>query len=165
MQKGKGEMGSMTLKAMFAGVLLALPLCVLAQGNTMVDAKAGSFTEQRAKVEADLADGETYAEISAADRAAVIEALDTIEDTLRGRPASELNGSPLTEVMNAQALINNKLTQAGEDSRVVCKREASVGTRLARSQCLTVAQRRRGREESQDYLRQNRNQLEDFRGM
>lgn len=148
-------------KMMVLGALL-LPIAAVAQGTVRVDTEAGTFAEQRAQVMADLADGETYAEISPEDRAAVVGALDAIEAALRGRPASELHGSAKNEVMDAQALVNNKLTQAGEDSRMVCKRESQAGTRLTRSQCLTVAQRRRAREEAQEMMGRNRSRAEDF---
>jgi hypothetical protein len=144
--------------------MAALSAPAIAQGNDHVDTETGSFAEQRAKVEADLADGETYSEISMEDRSAVVRELDRIEALLRGRPVSELHGAEKNEVMNAQALINNKLTRAGEDSRMVCKREAKAGTRLVRSQCLTVAQRRRARESAQDMLDRTRPQVEDFNG-
>ena len=154
----------MKLKILLVGALFMLPVTAFANDTPKIDTEAGTFVEQRARVESDLADGKTYAEISAQDRSAVVRALDEIETALGERPVSELRGSELTKVMNAQALINNKLTQAGEDSRVICRREASVGTRLARSQCLTVAQRRRAREDAQEVLSQNRNMIEDFRG-
>src|SRR5690606_25965985 len=117
-----------------------------------VDVGAGEFEEQRGQVYTDLADGETYSEISAEDRVAVVKALDTMESLLGGRPVNALTEAEKVELMNAQSLVNTKLTAASEDSRLVCRREMAVGSRLQRSQCMTVAQRRRQREASQEAI-------------
>lgn len=134
-------------------VVLLMPGVALAnKGKQQVDVSRGTFAEQRQKVDADLADGETYSEISAAKRVEVVAALDRIETLLGGRPVSALSEAEKVDLMNDQSLINTHLTQAAEDSRLVCRREAVVGSRLQRSQCLTVAERRRQREQSKDAL-------------
>ncbi|GGK07859.1 hypothetical protein [Luteimonas terricola] len=143
----------MTTTRILLCAFLALMLPGLALANQpRVDVGAGAFEEQRGQVQADLADGETYSEISQADRAAVIEALGKMESLLGGRPVSALTEAEKVQLMNAQSLVNTRLTAASEDSRLVCRREAAVGSRLQRSQCLTVAQRRRQREESQEAI-------------
>lgn len=143
------------LKNLLIGAVLVLLVPGLAhasKGRQELNVSSGSFAEQRQKVDAALADGETYVEISAADRAEVVSALDRMEDLLGGRPVSALSEAEKVALMNDQSLVNTRLTQAAEDSRLVCRREAAVGSRLQRSQCLTVAQRRRQREQSQDAL-------------
>ena len=141
------------MKKLLMAATLALLLPGLALANKpQVDVAAGTFAAQRTEVEADLADGETYAEISREDRAHVLAALDRMEELLGRRPVSALSDSEKVALMNEQAMINTTLTQAGEDSRLVCRREAAVGSRLQRSQCLTVAERRRKREQSQDAM-------------
>lgn len=143
------------LKKFLIGALVAFLVPGVALANKdrqQVDVSAGTFAEQRQKVDADLADGETYSEIAAAKRAEVVAALNRMETLLDGRPVSALREAEKVDLMNDQELINTHLTQAAEDSRLVCRREPAVGSRLQRSQCLTVAERRRKREDSQDAL-------------
>lgn len=103
-----------------------------------VDVSNGvSFAEQREKILVELADGESYAEIAQEDPAMVLAALGRMEQLLDagGSAATVATVTPQQrlELLNDQALVNNVLTQAGEDSRMVCRREAPVGTRLART--------------------------------
>lgn len=143
------------MKNILIGALLALLVPGVALANkskSQVDVATGDFVEQRAKIDAALADGETYAEISAGDRAEVVAALDRMEALLSGRPVSALSEAEKVGLMNDQSLVNTRLTKAGDDSRMVCRREQVAGSRLQRSQCLTVAQRRRMREQSQDAI-------------
>lgn len=143
------------LKKFLIGALVALlvpGVALASKGKQQVDVSSGTFAEQRQKVDADLADGETYSEITAAQRAEVVAALDRMEALLGGRQVSELTEAEKVELMNAQSLVNTHLTDAAEDSRLVCRREPVVGSRLQRSQCLTVAQRRRIREDSKEQL-------------
>lgn len=143
----------MNLKESFVCVVVMFAVSGVALANkAMVDVGQGSFAEQRAQIEADLADGETYSEISNGDRATVATELGKMETLLRGRSVSELSEAEKVELMNSQELVNTRLTKASEDSRMVCRREPVAGTRLPRSQCLTVAQRRRQREQSQDAI-------------
>lgn len=150
---------------MVALLLLLLPGVALAsKDGPALNAEAGTFAAQRAEVQKNLADGETYAEISPADRASVIAVLDRMEALLSGRPVSALSEAEKVQLMNDQSQVNTILTQAGEDSRLVCRREQSAGSRLARSQCLTVAERRRQRENSQDAIDQFNRGLNSERG-
>lgn len=55
-------------------------------------------------------------------------------------------------VFNDQELVNGLLTRAREDSRLVCRREKTVGSNLPVSVCHTVAERRRQSDDSRDHL-------------
>ena len=122
-----------------------------------VDVADGAFAEQRKAVEADLADGETYSEISSEDRATVSQALDRIAGLFQTYGSVErLSWEDKAQMFNDQEQINNILTKAGEDSRLVCKREKKVGSHRVTTQCSTVANRRRAMEDSQSVLRDNR---------
>jgi hypothetical protein len=57
------------------------------------------------------------------------------------------------QVFNDQELVNNPLTEAAEDSRMVCTRERAVGSHMATKVCKTVGQRRLEREQSKDVMR------------
>lgn len=146
----------MMYKMLIAIVFFLAAGLASAKDAPLVDAKDGvSFAEQRERVLEQLADGETYAEISLEDRNKVTTALDRMLATLDGGGSATttlLSADKRLQLLNDQELVNNILTQAGEDSRMVCRREAPVGTRMARSQCLTVAERRRRREEAQRNL-------------
>jgi hypothetical protein len=139
------------LKNAFLVLLLGGAICAPALAKHVpVDAQRGAYGEQRARVEAALADGETYSEIGTAERSAVLESLKRIDDLLGGRQAHELAPAEHTLVTEEQGRLNAMLNKASEDSRLVCKRERAVGSNFATSQCMTVAQRRRQREDSQN---------------
>ncbi len=117
---------------------------------------SSAFEQQKKAIEIDLADGETYSEISSKDRDLVKTALQRISNALAsaGGVDALLDGKK-AEVFNDQELVNNILTNAGEDSRLVCTREKKVGSHRTTTRCETVAQRRRAAEESQKAMREN----------
>ena len=115
-----------------------------------------AFSEQKTRIHADLADGETYSEISQQDIASVKGALERISIKLEQPGGLEgMNDAGKAALFNDQELVNNILTNAGEDSRLVCTREKKVGSHRTTTQCETVAQRRRAAEESQKAMREN----------
>lgn len=113
--------------------------------------EVAAFELQRAQIERDLADGETYSEITPEDRVAVHAALGRIGESLEASGSVEgMSERVRTQLFNDQELVNNLLTQAGEDSRVVCERRTKTGSNRKVSVCMTVAERRRLRDEAQD---------------
>jgi hypothetical protein len=124
-------------------------------GSPALDVRA-AFAGQQQAIESDLADGKTYAEISEGDRLAVKGALNRISAALGGVESVEhLSEQKKADVFNDQELINSILTQAGADSRLVCTREKKVGSHRTSTQCYTVAERRRMREQSEAEMRKN----------
>jgi len=114
------------------------------------------FEQQREKILTDLADGETYAEISQKDRAEVRDALTRISDSLqKAGGVDAMSDADKAKVFNDQELVNAILTRAGDDSRLVCTREKKVGSHRTTTQCMTVAERTRQREQSQQAVRDN----------
>ena len=114
----------------------------------------GSFADQRQAIEKKLADGKTYSEISAQERSLVRDALTRISTTLEsGGGIQALTETQKTAVFNDQEMINNILTKAGEDSRLVCERVEKLGSHRKTTVCLTVAERRRVRENSENTMR------------
>lgn len=143
----------------FISLLLAMAgsPAFAATTRASVNVAEGEFAEQRKIIEADLADGETYSEISTEDRATVTQALDRIAGLFQTYGSVErLSWEDRTRMFNDQEQINNILTKAGEDSRLVCRREKKVGSHRVTTQCSTVANRRRAMEDSQNVLRDNR---------
>ena len=58
-------------------------------------------------------------------------------------------------LVNEQNQINQILSQAAADSRLVCRREAQIGSLRTTTQCKTVAERRRDAQEAQEALRRS----------
>jgi hypothetical protein len=112
------------------------------------------FAGQKQALEHEIVAGERYRGIAPKDRERVLEALDRMETNLQGvRSVGELDERRKLAVFNDQEMINVVLTQAAEDSRLVCTRETPVGTRLATKVCKTVGERRRDRETAREALR------------
>jgi len=152
-------------KAIVLGMLLATASVAQAKVDSLParDASGGKldvqspFEAQQQRILNDLAGGEKYAEISPGDATKVKEALGRMSSQLaRGDGTVDaLSAEQRVAVLNDQELINAILTHAGEESRLVCKREKPVGTRRAITHCITVAERRRHREEAQNELDKN----------
>lgn len=122
---------------------------------------AGSFTEQRKAIEARLANGETYSEINQKDRAAVKEALERMAVMLeQSGGVAGLNEEQKVRVFNDQELVNGILTQAAEDSRLICRREKQIGSNRTTTHCMTALQRQRQMEDARKSMTQSqRSQL------
>lgn len=98
---------------------------------------------QFATIRSELGDGKTFSEISLDDRSKVQVALARMERTMNGRSVEQLNEDERLAVFNDQELVNGVLTKAREDSRMVCRREKTLGSHMPTNQCMTVAERRR----------------------
>ncbi|MBO9715446.1 MAG: hypothetical protein J7507_01195 [Pseudoxanthomonas sp.] len=151
-------------KLLMLSVLAMAPLAASAnipsEGNALSLEKgpglSGSFEAQRDAIVSALGDGKTYSEISPNDRQRVTASLNRISSLLGDAGSVEqLPETTRIEVFNEQELVNTVLTQAREDSRLVCTREKKVGSHRATNNCMTVAQRQRAREQSQDALLNN----------
>ncbi len=152
-------------------VAAASPASAMMASATMKGASSdalnvtGSFADQRHAIEKKLTDGKTYSEISANDRSLVKDALARISTTLEsGGGIEALTETQKTAVFNDQEVINNILTKAGEDSRLVCERVEKLGSHRKTTVCLTVAERRRVRENSEDTLRRVQNATPSLKG-
>lgn len=120
---------------------------------------AAPFALQAQRIRNDLA-GDAYSELGKEDRRSVDAALTRMGATLvEGVDINRLSEAEKVQLFNDQELVNTLLTRARADSRVVCKREKTVGSHRAVSQCLTVAERRRLREESSELLQANQRAL------
>lgn len=108
--------------------------------------------EQIQRVEAAL-HSEHYSEISLEDKSRVQQALGRIKMKMEGRTVvSELSPQDRTAVFNDQEVVNTIMTQAKDDSRMVCRREKSTGSNMAQNVCMTVAQRRKATENGRSLL-------------
>lgn len=117
-----------------------------------VDVKL-SINEQLALVETAIGT-EHYSEIGEADRMAVRDALGRIRAHVGGNPSADgLSPDIRTAVFNDQELVNNIMTRAHADSRMVCERVRLTGSNRREQACMTVAQKRDLKDNSQDILR------------
>jgi hypothetical protein len=114
------------------------------------DATTASLSEQRALIEGAIKDADDYAELRAADRKQVRDALDRMAGQLEtaGSLAS-LSQTDRADLLARQDEVNGILETAHGDSRMVCKREKEIGSNFRRNVCMTVAQRRRMSESAQ----------------
>ncbi|GAB1408729.1 hypothetical protein MASR1M8_26480 [Thermomonas brevis] len=145
-------------KAVLAGFLVAAIPFALAAADTpaqTIDAGA-TFRIQRDAIVQALDDGKTYAEIRKGDKDRVRELLKRIEAILGEKTRiDELSADAKVQAFNAQQEINTVLTRAHGDSRLICERVQTVGTHRRTTSCMTVAERRRAREASQEIIKQN----------
>lgn len=134
---------------------IALPTSALAakSAHENVTFDAAAFAEQKEALVKALR-SERYAEITPEDKEKVVDALDRMQTQLASVTAiDQLEPKARTAVYNDQELINQILTQAAEDSRIVCSREQVTGSHRQTNVCKTVAQRRHEREAAQNSLR------------
>lgn len=153
------------LKAIVLGLLLITSSVAHAKIDSLSSREGAAsklniqspFGVQQQQILRDLAGGEKYGEISAQDSAKVKEALSRMSSQLASTDGSVegLSAEQRATLLNDQELINAILTHAGEESRLVCTKEKAVGTRRSTTHCITVAERRRHREEAQNEMDKN----------
>lgn len=137
---------------LFAFLVLFVGAVAAEDRDTRVDIN-GEFAAQRQKIVSALDDGESYSEINRDQREKVLAALARIGTALQHAGSVEgLSKEQKIAVFNDQELANAILTKAGEDSRLICKREMKTGSHRTTTQCLTVAERDRAREHAQQEL-------------
>lgn len=145
----------MRLSALFAAGLLSLPL--VATASVAEHAPAPSVAE-RAQAHAEkIGDADAFvAEIDDAIHAAragdygrlkkgtivrIEMARDRIEELLEGHDSAlELEPEERIELYNAQEVITAAI-RADDKNRTVCKREMTTGSRLPKTECMSVAER------------------------
>jgi hypothetical protein len=92
-----------------------------------------------------------YGPINNADRKRLLEAEATIIALLEGQTdARHLHPDQRIALYNAQEEIT-AIVRADDKNRKVCRRVASTGTRLAKAECLTIAEREARAKEARDF--------------
>lgn len=117
---------------------------VAAEAATAVPAPGPSIADNLlAEIDAsvELAREGGYGRLKRGDTAKLEKARDVINELLEGHAdPAQLPAEERLEVHNAQQLIAGILGKDNKD-RVVCKRAASLGSRVAGTECMTVGQR------------------------
>lgn len=111
------------------------------------------FPEQRDQILADLDSGKIYNEIKPAERGKVLDALQRIDLVLDPERSSRVTEQDRLQAFNDQELVNEILSQAKDDSRLICRRERPIGSNRPQNICISVAQRREARENGVDTMR------------
>lgn len=137
----------MIAKSFLFASLLALAGVAHAASTPSVQIAPDKFADSRQSIEKALRDTERFSELTRSQREDLKAALDRMERLLSGvSSVDQLSEKDKVTLFNDQELINNTLSNAAEDSRLVCKREKKVGSNRAITQCMTVAERRRARD-------------------
>jgi hypothetical protein len=119
-----------------------------------LDVQNKPFVEQKQSILMQLADGKTYSEISSKDHGEVTAALDRMGVAINAAGSVDaLTMEQKVAVFNDQEVVNTLLTSARKDSRLVCKHETTVSSRIPSTKCRTVAERKRAYEEAQTLIR------------
>ena len=148
----------------------SLMLAILVSGLTLATVASASrskeevflpgkpLQQQIERIETELNDGETYAELKQEDRGRVRESLGRMRAAVEQYPGRDAMPEQVrTQVFNDQQVVNTVLTQAREDSRLICRREKAIGSNMSTTQCLTVAERARQKSRAeQDMTRAQR---------
>jgi hypothetical protein len=136
-----------------AAALVLAASAAASSGHQDVAFDPATFSTQKDTL-IDALHSKTYYEISDENKTKVIQALNRMQDKLGGITAiSELSETDKLAVFNDQELINTLLTQAAEDSRLICKREKKLGSNMPTNVCMTVAQRREAQRQAQEQVR------------
>ncbi len=142
-------MKRMILAAGTAALMLVVGAAQAADGDTVFE-RGKPLIAQIERIELQLNDGETYSELKPEFRSEVRETLARLRGITERYPdQASVPEEVKVAQFNDQARVNTILTQAREDSRMVCKREKSTGSNRTTTQCMTVAQRERAKQDAQ----------------
>lgn len=136
-------------------ILLAVSPLVLAKEKEPVSRIDNGLpvAEQMAQVEALLVH-EDYAELGADGRRQVREAIANIHRLMDGHESiQQVHPDRRVDIFNEESTINQLMTQAAADSRMICRREKTIGSKLPTQVCATAAAFRRAASDSQRMLR------------
>lgn len=139
-------------RTVFVAALLVASSCY-ATDSKQADMTAAEFTAQKALFVQQLDDGKTYSEITPENRKQVVSTLDRMDARVQKfGSVNQMTDAERVAFFNDQEAVNTLLTNAKEDSRVVCKRETPVGSHMMVTKCRSVAQIRKDREDAQKVL-------------
>lgn len=111
-----------------------------------MEAEKNDFSAQRDWL-IQLLETDDYRDLQTSDRARIGTLLSQMEELIG--PAADISTLSIerkTRIFNVQEQINTLVTQVHADSRMICRRETSVGSRRPQTNCATAGERRRARE-------------------
>lgn len=117
---------------------------VLAAEAIQVDLTQSSFGIQQQLILKTINNDSKYSEMTPADRATIEAALFEISETLEGgKNVASLDPQSKQKVDLHQDEVNRLLAKAFRDSRLVCTKEAPIGSNMLKRVCKTAAARAR----------------------
>lgn len=123
----------------FAGLVFSKSSDVI-----QLDVTKGSFPAQQDSILKAINTDVDYSEISASDRVLVNQSLTGIADLLKdGKNFASVPGDTQQQILTTQKVVNGALVQAKKDSRMICKREMVLGSKLDKKVCRTAASLKR----------------------
>ncbi len=139
-------------------LLMVTPLVVVAQ-DEVKSATDGPLTyaEYAAKKKAiieDLDDGVRYMEILPSNKKRVLDALERIGALLGDVPSElSLTADAAKQLRDDEVVVNELLSRAESDSRLLCKTSAATGSNMLRRRCQTYAKKLARMNNDQDAMR------------
>lgn len=115
-----------------------------------LDVTKGGFPSQQDTILKAINTDVEYSEISPSDRALVNQSLVSVSDLLKDGSFGTLQGDAQQQLLTTQKVINNALLQAKKDSRMICKREMVLGSKLDKKVCRTAASLKRENDQIRD---------------
>ena len=137
---------------LFAASLLLSPV-VFADDALQLDLANKPFSPQKDAVLSAVNTNAKYSEITQADRANIESSLLGISDMLAGgKNIASLDAPSRENIHLYQESVNKLLVKAFRDSKLVCTKEAALGSNMLKRLCKTAAARKR----DADFARDNR---------
>lgn len=127
----------------FATALLLSPVA-FADGALQLDVISKPFSPQKDAVLNAVNTNAKYSEITQADRANIESSLLGISDMLAGgKNIASLDAPSRENIQGNQDTVNKLLVKAFRDSKLVCTKEAAIGSNMMKRVCKTAAARSR----------------------
>ena len=127
----------------FASALLLSPV-VFADDALQLDVISKPFSPQKDAVLNAVNTNAKYSEITQADRANIESSLLGISDMLAGgKNIASLDAPSRENIQGNQDTVNKLLVKAFRDSKLVCTKEAAIGSNMMKRVCKTAAARSR----------------------
>jgi hypothetical protein len=130
-------------------ILFSAP--TLASEAIQIDLSKPTIAEQQRLVIKTISDDPKYSEMQKTDRDTVQATLLEISDALvGGKSLASLNLESRREIELKQQTVNNLLAKAFRDSKMVCTKEAVIGSNMLKRLCKTAAARKRDNDTVRD---------------
>jgi hypothetical protein len=116
----------------------------LAADALQIDVSQPTLSAQQESILKAINNDAKYSEMTPADRTVVQSALSEILETLAGgKNIGSLDSQSRQKLESNQAEVNRLLAKAFSDSRLVCTKEAPIGSNMMKRVCKTAAARNR----------------------
>jgi hypothetical protein len=143
----------MRLSVLFLAACLCASSAAFAIGKLQLDVSKNNFPSQQSSILKALNGDDDYSEITRDDKKLVINSLSEIAARLPDQTRIEqLSESDRKLVVSNQQKINDALSRAAKDSRLICTKEHVLGSNLSKRVCRTFAAQKRSREKLQDNM-------------